>query len=392
MWPRFLFPTLALSPTDRQIFGEQEEQAGRKPLLWGLFLSAVCFLLVGIRQFLPDIQHSVQVFSIISRLTTCVILCLISLGFSWAPRSEHRFMCLYGYIMAMGTCSILLMVNDPLHAVDVMPLFLVMFMALPALVRHPPTVFFLSLIIAVMSLIGLWGIGFPSGLTLSTGINEAVTMALSFFICIMRTADHVKLFQATQNLREQAERDPLTASLNRASWDQNIRTWTRDPLRQGALLFMDMDNFKAINDNHGHESGDYVLINFIRLVKARLKQHPAGQGAILARLGGEEFGLLLSVVQVEQVLDLAQDIRQSVESFDFSLPQPATVSIGVALRLPGESSEDWQHRADEAMYQAKGTGRNRVVLAATLRALASQKDQLAPSAKGRMRAPRRVDA
>jgi diguanylate cyclase (GGDEF)-like protein len=124
---------------------------------------------------------------------------------------------------------------------------------------------------------------------------------------------------------------------------------------------LDIDHFKSINDTYGHAAGDMVL----REVARRLCATVRGDDEI-GRLGGEEFALVLARVLSKDAEDLAERLRMSVAArpFDIGIMHPidVTVSVGVAT---GEDSniEDLLARADEALYQAKRTGRNRVICA-----------------------------
>jgi diguanylate cyclase (GGDEF)-like protein len=127
-----------------------------------------------------------------------------------------------------------------------------------------------------------------------------------------------------------------------------------------SLLWMDLDHFKHVNDTHGHPVGDHVLRTFVERVRAATRRVD-----ILVRRGGEEFVLVMPMTGTEQAQTIAERVRASAAD-----PVPIgsgrlvqTVSIGVATWNGRESPESLQKRADEAMYFAKQTGRNRVELA-----------------------------
>ena len=119
---------------------------------------------------------------------------------------------------------------------------------------------------------------------------------------------------------------------------------------------MDLDHFKVINDTHGHQAGDRVLVEFAAKVQSRLRNKE-----MLGRFGGEEFVVLLPNTPLDAALQVAERIRAGC------VPQGkevgCTVSIGVTLGLPqGDSLDKMLARADAALYEAKNTGRNRVVV------------------------------
>jgi diguanylate cyclase (GGDEF)-like protein len=126
---------------------------------------------------------------------------------------------------------------------------------------------------------------------------------------------------------------------------------------------IDIDRFKAINDTYGHASGDLVLCAMKMLVGPRLRG-----GDLLARLGGEEFGVLLPATAERAAQEIAERIRHAiagteVRSLD-GTPLALTASIGLAVVGDDESIHDALRRADQAMYRAKRDGRNRLVAAA----------------------------
>ena len=175
-------------------------------------------------------------------------------------------------------------------------------------------------------------------------------------------------------IRERLKRlgltDPLTGVNNRRFFDQRIREEIAGACHdRGVLscLFIDIDRFKHINDIHGHQTGDAVLQEVARLIREQLRR-----ADVVARYGGEEFAVLLGQADRRSALEVAQRIRQVVETNDF-LPAFAvkirvSVSVGVATYTPGEtplSTEQIRRRlidqADAALYQAKREGRNRVI-------------------------------
>jgi diguanylate cyclase (GGDEF)-like protein len=132
---------------------------------------------------------------------------------------------------------------------------------------------------------------------------------------------------------------------------------------------MDVDHFKAVNDQHGHQLGDQVLRKIAGLIREQLRASD-----VLGRYGGEEFSALLVNASSDSAMEIAERIRAVIEKQSFSISEnqsmSVTISIGVAT-LPMECaeieseklSEDLVERADQAVYQAKHNGRNLVVLA-----------------------------
>lgn len=154
-----------------------------------------------------------------------------------------------------------------------------------------------------------------------------------------------------------ASHDSLTNALTRRHLNEVCAIELDRSQRHGrsmALLIMDLDHFKAVNDTHGHLRGDRVLVDFVTTTN-RLLRRPDQ----LARFGGEEFVALLPETSLEEALGVAQRIRQACA---LPSPEPAcTVSIGVTTNhTAGDSVDTLIARADAAMYQAKAKGRNRV--------------------------------
>jgi diguanylate cyclase (GGDEF)-like protein/PAS domain S-box-containing protein len=159
-----------------------------------------------------------------------------------------------------------------------------------------------------------------------------------------------------------ADHDPLTSLYSRRRFHEELSRHLEEALRygtHGAVLFMDLDDFKIVNDNLGHRAGDALLVSLSSLFRKQLRLSD-----VLARLGGDEFAFLLPRATREEAKTLAtrlvRAVRQHVISLD-DRPCRVTASVGVAL-FPehGNSTEELLSYADLAMYRAKETGRNRV--------------------------------
>lgn len=124
------------------------------------------------------------------------------------------------------------------------------------------------------------------------------------------------------------------------------------------MLVFDIDHFKCINDDFGHEAGDQVLVQLARIVRANTRGEDR-----LSRLGGEEFGLLLPVADAAAAWATAEKLRLAVERELRCHGRPVTISVGAAVHRPDETAAEWMARADAAMYEAKRGGRNRTVVA-----------------------------
>ena len=176
-----------------------------------------------------------------------------------------------------------------------------------------------------------------------------------------------QLGEANAQLREYSRRDPLTGVYNRRHFREAFEQHLRDRRHRTeplALLIADLDNFKRINDKHGHLVGD----NCLRIAARLFDEEIAVAGGLVARFGGEEFVALLPGLAAREAMEVAESVRTRVSvasDEDGGPPAPLTVSIGVHVVPPGEHPvpEDVIRIADGALYRAKHDGRNRVALA-----------------------------
>ncbi len=167
-----------------------------------------------------------------------------------------------------------------------------------------------------------------------------------------------------RELQRLATTDPLTNIANRRSFleqAEQIFKHSQRYLTSFTMLMLDLDFFKVINDQHGHLCGDTVLAQFSQTVALELRDSD-----VFGRLGGEEFCILLQQADQEEAMKVAERIRRRIEGCCFEAPDCApvmlTVSIGVSTnRKTDERLTKLFERADKALYQAKHTGRNRVV-------------------------------
>ena len=166
-------------------------------------------------------------------------------------------------------------------------------------------------------------------------------------------------------VRREAVTDPLTGIFNRKMFDTRLVITCREAETQGthlSLVFIDIDNFKAFNDSYGHQVGDRVL----QLLAATLTQMTKGQDMV-ARYGGEEFAVILPNTGIAGAAALAETLRAKVSEKEVRNRATGqnmgriTISIGVSTFILHEAVADFLARADRALYQAKSTGRNRVV-------------------------------
>ncbi len=162
-----------------------------------------------------------------------------------------------------------------------------------------------------------------------------------------------------ERIQHERDTDALTRLHNRRSFEEIAReTISRANGGVPGLILVDLDFFKLINDNHGHASGDAILVEFARIVR-----RVVGARGIAGRLGGEEFAVLLPRTTGEEAIHIAEEIRATLERARFeTLPDSprVTASFGVAVWQPPESLDALMSRADGLLYTGKRSGRNRV--------------------------------
>jgi len=167
-----------------------------------------------------------------------------------------------------------------------------------------------------------------------------------------------------QTSQHEASLDPLTQIANRRTFDKTLREWM-GPGRPGFVLaVLDIDGFKSINDDQGHAQGDKALVALAQTLKASVRAND-----LVARLGGDEFALLISSLTLRQAEFRLKTVISALGSTHFpgiaDSSFTLTVSAGAAEFSAGDTSGSLIHRADEALYQAKHLGKNRVVAKAS---------------------------
>lgn len=196
--------------------------------------------------------------------------------------------------------------------------------------------------------------------------GQAAVYLASFLVTICLSVAFAAL--ATEQRRELESAsllDPLTGAGNRRALDDTLDRATRAADRDGepfVLIMLDIDHFKSVNDAHGHAVGDQVLCRVAEAIAAIIR--PADSSF---RAGGEEFVVIAAETPLEQAQRLAERLRIAISELRFSPAGPAapvqvTASLGLAEHLEGESRDSLYRRADDALYEAKRSGRNRLHL------------------------------
>lgn len=181
---------------------------------------------------------------------------------------------------------------------------------------------------------------------------------LTIFGVSLQRAQLHRTEQDKQTAEKQASYDPLSGLLNRRGFMPTLARLDNQG-RRYCVAMLDIDNFKSINDNHGHRVGDRVIQILAQIIHNRCRSQD-----ITARIGGEEFALVLVDIAPDEVEPLLEAIRSTLANMSIVAEQQTlycTISIGWADSASGHDGETLLHHADLALYQAKSAGKNRIV-------------------------------
>ena len=189
-------------------------------------------------------------------------------------------------------------------------------------------------------------------------IPAGVELQLERFASLIGLA--ISNTDAWDRLARQASSDPLTGIANRRTFHEHLSAEVARAHRYGrhlSLVLIDLDHFKAINDLHGHQAGDRVLVVFAKLLNAHSRE-----GELVARIGGEEFAWLMPETDQLGAYAAADRVRSAVEKAEFEDVGKLTLSAGVSSTETGRDADELIHNADRALYWAKESGRNMTFL------------------------------
>lgn len=195
------------------------------------------------------------------------------------------------------------------------------------------------------------------GLMIRVSLIEGVMAILLIALSMTGTVRYRRERQITRL----AERDPLTSLYNRRGFQARAPFLLADahPSRPGALLLIDIDNFKLMNDMHGHAAGDHMLVSLSDLTRQLLPGD-----ALKARLGGDEFALLLKDTSASAIQALSDELRRAFNTLAadaYATPKPVTLSLGATLiDTPTQDLSSLLGQGDQALYEAKRDGRDQL--------------------------------
>jgi len=208
---------------------------------------------------------------------------------------------------------------------------------------------------------GILGVGYASGYSLSLQEQSIVRSLLSVMVMVVGSSK--SLSRSLNELAYYAEHDPLTGLHNRRYFNEILEYELDRSARHRhdfSLLAIDLDNFKLVNDGHGHMVGDQVLVHLSQVLQKGLRK-----GDVLARIGGDEFTIILAETTTEKATIVAESLRAAVKSYDFSILSAENTSVHVSISVgiasyphDADSIHDLIAGADLALYKAKGSGRD----------------------------------
>lgn len=191
--------------------------------------------------------------------------------------------------------------------------------------------------------------------------DAEIKLLETLLCCLIYPLKNATLFNQALKM---AYTDPLTQAKNRTSFNDSVQreiSLARRNSKNLSIIFLDIDHFKAINDSYGHDCGDITLRSVAKWIKESLRDSD-----LVFRFGGEEFVILLSHTDLAGAELLAERIRASIAHHILAYGMETikvTVSLGVSALRGNDTPEEFVKRADDAMYQAKRAGRNRVAVA-----------------------------
>lgn len=199
--------------------------------------------------------------------------------------------------------------------------------------------------------------GADAGLVQLIGaVDAAPVLAPAHHLIVRRVGERVTLLRAVAGMKHEATRDPLTDLLNRRSLEASVVQLHRNRTPY-TVAYADLDHFKLLNDEHGHDAGDRALRDFARTLRDSLRPED-----LVCRWGGEEFVVVLPGCSRAEGVDAMERVRSALVVQNLAKGGLGlTVSCGVADATPGETFEDTTARADRSLRQAKAAGRNRVL-------------------------------
>jgi len=192
-------------------------------------------------------------------------------------------------------------------------------------------------------------------------VNRSLALFVIFItglFVINRKMSESKIKALNNKLQQQATTDSLTNIGNRLLFSDIINKEIENAIRYNrffSLIYFDIDHFKNINDTHGHDVGDKVLIKLTQIISNNIRIADS-----FFRIGGEEFAIILTETDIEAAKNIAEKLREKISNINEGVMASITISIGVTSMDKTDNTENLMKRADIAMYKSKNNGRNQV--------------------------------
>ena len=350
-----------------------------KPLdtfLLSRLLQPIAWVLIGIRGQVPGMLMVAVANDLLFIGAALELISLLLIKESFTSQVRKHYLTLLAVCALVFSAAALFGASEELR-VALSSAFLALLMALPAYqlftCGHPSVLqrtiagfYGVNIVLLLLRAVGAVATDYDLGL-LTPSIFNTMLFLLLFLHLISGSMGFILLDKEKLDaeLLRAASVDGLTDTLNRQSFEKRagemIALFARrqEPV---SCLLLDIDDFKKVNDTHGHVAGDEVLRQFALTIKGLLRNYD-----LLGRYGGEEFTILLPGADSGQAMEIAQRLRESVESMcmDGHEGLCCTVSIGVSTMIPGmdTKTEHYYRLSDKALYHAKDLGKNRVTAA-----------------------------
>ncbi|KRA51150.1 hypothetical protein ASD77_16190 [Pseudoxanthomonas sp. Root65] len=349
--------TRSLTAAEREDLAQAQLRATR-PIISGVLLCGAVLLAIIAVFDLSHVTPSIG-YPVWAQLLAAFGVAACAAGVARLPQWQHRLM-----LILAGTLLTGIFMSMPLPGATGQlalrtGLFQLLPLALMALTVRPMSLLALALLIVVMAQLRIVLYGAPGTGSALYWLYTLMTIGFGLVLAGYRTDFAVSAWQMRRRLVRQAHTDELTGLLNRNGWTERAIALHAQALAAGrpvAVVVLDIDYFKRINDEHGHDGGDTVLRRLGDLMRAR-----TGANGCAARIGGEEFAVLLDGDDAVAAQAFAERLRREFRKAQGAVV--ATLSAGIAGHLPGESLRDQMRRADQALYEAKREGRDRVHVA-----------------------------